>query len=250
MVQHPDTYTGLSPQGSSTRSSGTVLTGWFDFTSLLGGAPVKAILSQNSGDYPTVSLAEYRKGLARQLGLSPERIAAPQQVHGYKVRPAIPGHVHRGTDGLFTDDPQVVLSLQVADCAPVFFYHHQSRFRGLVHAGWRGLAGGVLTAAANLLQARGVDLNQMDVVIGPTIEMACYEVDSEVAELFSSTVWQPNSDGRFQLDLAAAVREQLVDAGIPGTGITSVDVCTRCDPRCHSYRRDGERAGRMVAFFG
>lgn len=249
MVQHPDNYTGLSPQGSSTKSSGTVQGGWFDFAPLLGGAPVKAILSQNSGDYQTVSLADYRKGLARQLGLSPERIAVPQQVHGHKVEPAIPGHVHRGTDGLFTDDPQVVLSLQVADCAPVFFYHPQSRFRGLLHAGWQGLAGRVLTAAADLLQARGADPSQMEVVIGPTIEMACYEVGSEVAELFSPTVWQPNSDGRFQLDLMAAVREQLVDAGIPETGIISVDVCTRCDPRCHSYRRDGERAGRMVAFF-
>lgn len=241
---------GSSPRGTSARAGGTTQTGWFDFTSLLGGAPVKAILSQNSGDYQTVSLADYRKGLARRLGLLPERVAVPHQVHGNRVETARPGHVHPETDGLFTDDPAVILSLQVADCAPVFFYHHQSRFRGLVHAGWQGLAGGVLTAAADLLQARGVDLNQMEVVIGPTIEMACYEVGSEVAELFSPTVWQPNSDGRFQLDLMAAVREQLVDAGIPGTGITSVDVCTRCDPRCHSYRRDGERAGRMVAFFG
>ena len=249
MVQYPDAHMGSSSQGTSARTGGTAQTGWFDFTSLLGGASVKALLSRNSGDYQTVSLADYRLGLARQLGLSPERIAIPQQVHGHKVEPAIPGHVHRGIDGLFTDDPQVVLSLQVADCAPVFFYHHQSRFRGLVHAGWRGLAGGVLTAAANLLQARGVDFSQMEVVIGPTIEMACYEVGSEVAELFSSTVWQPNSDGRFQLDLMAAVREQLVGAGLPAARINSVDVCTRCDSRCHSYRRDGERAGRMVAFF-
>ncbi len=252
MVQSPDTYKGLSPQDASARPGNTRQSDWFDFTPLLGGAPVKAILSQNSGDYQTGSgsLADYRKGLARQLGLSPERIAIPQQVHGHKVEPAIPGHVHRGTDGLFTDDPQVVLSLQVADCAPVFFYHHQSRFRGLVHAGWQGLADGILTDATDLLQARGVDFSQMDVVIGPTIEMACYEVDSEVAELFSSTVWQPNSDGRFQLDLMAAVREQLVGAGLPAARINSVDVCTRCDSRCHSYRRDGERAGRMVAFFG
>lgn len=162
---------------------------------------------------------------------------------------AVPGQVHKGTDGLFTDDRRVVLSLRVADCAPIFFYHPPTRFRGLVHAGWRGLAAGVITAGADLLQTRGVDLGLVEVVIGPTIEAACYEVGPEVVELFSPATWQPNSNGRFQLDLVAAVREQLLDAGIPTAMITSVDVCTRCDPRCHSYRRDGKRAGRMVAFF-
>ncbi len=190
-----------------------------------------------------------RKGLASQLGLPLDRIAVPEQVHGCKVEPAIPGHVHRGTDGLFTDESQVVLSLKVADCAPIFFYHRPTGFRGLVHVGWRGLASGVLTTAAGLLHDRGVDLNQTEVVIGPTIEMACFEVGPEVAELFSPTVWQPNSNGRFQLDLVTAVREQLFKAGIPGARINSVDVCTRCDPRCHSHRRDGEQAGRMVALF-
>ena len=178
-----------------------------------------------------------------------ERIAIPQQVHGNKVQLAVPGRTHRNTDGLFTGDSRAILSLRVADCAPIFFYHRTTGLRGLVHAGWRGLAAGVLTAAAGLARARGVDLCQTDVVIGPTIEMACFEVGSAVTELFSPTVWQPNSNGRFQLDLVAAVREQLVEAGIPGARINSVDVCTRCDSRCHSYRRDGELAGRMVAFF-
>lgn len=210
---------------------------------------MKAILSQRNSGYQGVSLADYRKVLAGKLRLPLERIAVPQQVHGRKVEPAVPGQVHRETDGLFTEEPQVVLSLQVADCSPIFFYHRRSGFRGLVHAGWRGLADGVLAAATELVRARGVDLCQMNVVIGPTIETACYEVDSAVTELFSPTVWQLNSKGRFQLDLVGAVREQLIEAGIPEAMINSVDVCTRCDSRCHSYRRDGELAGRMVAFF-
>gem|GEM_PF-999702 len=248
-MQSPDTHTGLSPQDASAGPGNTRQSDWFDFTPLLGGVPVKAILSQRNSDYQGVSLADYRKVLAGKLGLPLQRIAVPQQVHGNRVETARPGHVHPETDGLFTDDPAVILSLQVADCAPIFFYHRPTGFRGLVHAGWRGLAAGVLTTATGFLRARGVDLCQTDVVIGPTIEMACYEVDSAVTELFSPTVWQPNSNGRFQLDLLAAVREQLVEAGIPGARINSVDVCTRCDSRCHSYRRDEELAGRMVAFF-
>lgn len=240
---------GLSPRRSSTRSGGTVQGGWFDLAPLFCEHPPRALLSQRVGDSTGLSLAGHREALARQLGLLPERIAVPHQVHGNRVETARPGHVHPETDGLFTDDPAVILSLQVADCAPIFFYHQPTGFRGLVHAGWRGLADGVLTAAAGLVRARGVDLCQMNVVIGPTIETACYEVDSAVTELFSPTVWQPNSNGRFQLDLVAAVREQLVEAGIPEARINSMDVCTRCDSRCHSHRRDRELAGRMVAFF-
>ncbi len=249
MVQHPDTYTGLSLQGSSAKSGDTARGGWFDFAPLLGGAPVKALLSQKDSGFQGTSVDQHRKGLAGQQGLPLERVAIPRQVHGNRVETARPGHVHPETDGLFTDDPAVILSLQVADCAPVFFYHRPTGFRGLVHAGWRGLAGGILTAAAEFLRARDADLCQADVAVGPTIEPACFEVGPEVAELFSPTVWQQNSNGRFQMDLAAAAREQLVEAGIPAARINSVDVCTSCDPRCHSYRRDGEQAGRMVAFF-
>ncbi|UCH63795.1 MAG: polyphenol oxidase family protein [Fidelibacterota bacterium] len=240
---------GLSPQETSAEPDNARQSDWFDFATLLGGAPVKAILSQRNSDYQEISVDRYRKGLASQQGLPFESIAIPQQVHGNKVQLAIPGRIHKDTDGLLTIDPHAILSLQVADCAPVFFYHQPTGFRGLVHAGWRGLASGILTVTAGLLQAQDVDLCQTKVVIGPTIEMACFEVGAEVTELFSPTIWQPNSSGRFQLDLVAAVRDQLIEAGIPGARINSVDICTRCDSRCHSYRRDGELAGRMVAFF-
>ncbi|MFC1543055.1 polyphenol oxidase family protein [Candidatus Neomarinimicrobiota bacterium] len=222
---------------------------WFDFTDLLGGAPIKAILSQKNSDDQFTDLDDYRRELAYGLGLPLERIAIPQQVHGNKVASAVPGQFHKCVDGLISDDPHVVLSLKVADCAPVFLYDRPSGFRGLIHAGWRGLSTGIITAATDLLQARGAELHRIKVVIGPAIEMACYEVDVEVAELFSSSVNQLNSNGMYQLDLVGAVREQLIKAGIPEPGISRVNVCTRCDPRCHSYRRDGEQAGRMVAFF-
>lgn len=187
--------------------------------------------------------------MARQIGIALERIAIPNQVHDNNIELAVAGKVHKRTDGLFTADPSVVLSLQVADCAPVFFHHSGSGYRGLVHAGWRGLAAGVLVEGAGFLTAQGVDLDQVQVAIGPTIEMVCYEVGREVVERFPATVWRSNAQGRYQLDLVAASQEQLSAAGIPEENIRSVGVCTVCDSRCHSYRRDGERAGRMVAFY-
>ncbi|UCD39130.1 MAG: polyphenol oxidase family protein [Fidelibacterota bacterium] len=224
-------------------------TNWFDLAPLLGETTPGAFLSQRNSHYRGISLAKHRENLARELGLAVERISIPGQIHGPKIQLAVPGQIHEETDGLFTNDPDVVLTLQVADCAAVFFYHAATGFRGLVHAGWRGLAAGVLKNGAELLKAHDVELNQAKVVIGPTIEQACYEVGSEVVEHFSPALWQPNSNGRYQLDLAGAVREQLQDAGIAAEKISSLEVCTRCDPRCHSYRREGAQAGRMIAFY-
>lgn len=248
LIKSPHTVSGEPGRDDS----GPLLvgqTGWFDLSSLWPGAPVKAVLSQREAQSVPVPLAEHREDLAHQLGLAPETVAVPHQVHGRRVEWARPGQLHGETDGLFTDDEQVVLTLQVADCAPIYFYHRSSRMRGLVHAGWRGVAAGVVTASADFLQAQGVSLDQVEVIIGPTIEMSCYEVGSEVVEQFSPSVWRPNSGGKFQLDLVAAIREQLTGAGLLPGKVTSVDVCTRCDSRCHSYRRDGQKAGRMIAYF-
>lgn len=192
---------------------------------------------------------QLRTKRAHELGLAPSRLAVPQQVHGAKVAEARGGHAHMATDGLFTNDPLVVLTLRVADCAPVYIYHAPSGYRGLVHAGWRGTAAGVLAAGVGWLEARGIAPEEVQMVVGPAIEMGCYEVGAEVVQHFPGEVWRQTGRGRYQLDLVAAVRHQLAEAGVPAANIASVDVCTQCDPHCHSYRRDGTEAGRMVAFF-
>ena len=92
-----------------------VQTGWFDFASLWPGAPVKAVLGQREAPAVQAPLSEHREDLAHQLGLALKTIAAPHQVHGHRVEWARPGQLHGETDGLFTDDEQVVLTLQVAD---------------------------------------------------------------------------------------------------------------------------------------
>ncbi len=191
----------------------------------------------------------HRKELASELGLSQTRIAAPEQVHSNIIEWAKPGLVHRGADGLFTDDPHVILSLKVADCAPIFFYHPLSRLRGLVHAGWRGLVAGVIPSSVECLRTQDKDLSQVKVVIGPTIEAGCYEVGVEVGNQFPPTVRQYCSSDRYKLDMVSAIRFQLLDAGVPDAQISDAGICTRCNPKCHSYRRDGKQAGRMIAFF-
>lgn len=225
------------------------MTDWFDFSSYLGADNVSAILSQKNPADTGEALQEHRERLVREVGFVQSRIAVPDQVHGNRIGLALPGQIHPDTDGLITNDPEIVLSLQVADCSPVFLYHKLTSTRGLVHVGWRGLAAGIISRATETLKSMHLNMEEMQVIIGPTIEMDCYEVGKEVALQFPAEVRHSNVNGRYNLDLVAALQGQLKNDGVPASNIYSANICTSCDPRCHSYRREGKRAGRMIAFF-
>ena len=163
-------------------------------------------------------------------------VAWAKQIHSATVLPAQPGHCGEG-DALFGDAPDLALSVVTADCVPVLL----AGPRGLaaVHAGWRGLVGGVIPAA--LEKMGGAEIAW----IGPTIGSCCYEVGEEVAEQFPSAALLPGPAGKPHLDLVAAARLQLKDV----EDVRSVGICTRCAAdRLYSYRREGKGVGRNVAF--
>ncbi len=222
---------------------------WFDFSALMGVPGLGLWLSGRDSHNAREPLAAHRETLAVELGYAPANLAIPHQVHGITVDWAGQGRLYPETDGLLTTDDQVVLTLQVADCAAVYLYHAPTRTRGLVHAGWRGVADGVLEAAVDQLRERAIDLQEVAVAIGPAIGPECYEVGPEVAARFDDRFLTGNPGGSYQLDLPGAIQLRLADAGIPNGNVASAEICTKCDPRCHSYRRDGQRAGRMIAFF-
>jgi YfiH family protein len=134
-----------------------------------------------------------------------------------------------------------------ADCVPILFAAPDAI--AAVHAGWRGLAGGVLSET---VRALGTVERPLRAIIGPAIGGCCYEVGREVAEPVarragSDTVILERGEGRRpHLDLALAARLELGAAGVDE--ITIVPACTRCAAEwLWSYRRDGKRAGRNVA---
>ncbi|MFL6202299.1 MAG: polyphenol oxidase family protein [Thermoanaerobaculia bacterium] len=163
-------------------------------------------------------------------------VAWAKQIHSATVLPAHPGRCGEG-DALFGDAPDLALSVVTADCVPILL----AGPRGLaaVHAGWRGLVGGVIPAALEKLGGAEVAW------IGPAIGPCCYEVGEEVAEQFPDEAVVPGSSGKPHLDLIAAARQQL--KGVED--IRTVAVCTRCESeRLYSYRREGKGVGRNVAF--
>lgn len=198
---------------------------------------------------PTALLA---RRLAESLGRPLLPIVRATQVHGASVaiveaRPSDGEVVNAGEhDALLTRLPGVGLVVQTADCVPVLLAAPGAV--GAVHAGWRGAAAEVAAAAADAFLSLGVDRGAARAWLGPSIGPCCYEVGSEVAQRFPETFSRPARDGKHRLDLAAAVRAQLETAGIPPDRITAHPTCTMCGGEAFaSWRRDREKAGRMIA---
>jgi YfiH family protein len=200
-----------------------------------------------------------RRRLAAAFGADPRRMVEAQQVHGTKaavVGPRDAGRVVPGVDALLTDSPGVWLAIHTADCVPVLILDPARPAAAAVHAGWRGIAGGVVPAAiARLVEAFGTVPARCVAALGPAIGSCCYEIDEPVAAAMEAAPWwpaasEPGVPGKWYLDLHKAICAQLIAAGVAPRHIEAAPGCTRCEPDVYfSYRR--ERAtGRMAACVG
>jgi YfiH family protein len=149
-------------------------------------------------------------------------------------------------------DSSVALTVKAADCVPVLLGDHATGAVAAVHAGWRGTAAGAVKAAVAALEAKyGSRPRDLIAAIGPSIGPCCYEVSDSLRPHFAA---HQNADRWFStepkphLDLWTATRDQLEHAGVPVEHIHVCRLCTFDHPALfHSYRRDGTRAGRLVA---
>jgi YfiH family protein len=180
-------------------------------------------------------------------GSDPADWISLHQVHGAAVYPADrlssgPGGPTSGkaapqADASVSAEPGAVLSVLTADCGPVALV--APGVVAAVHAGWRGLAAGVLEAAVAEVRQRAS--GPVQAVLGPCIHQECYEfspadLEPIVARLGPDVVGK-TSAGRPALDVPRAIRLALAGAGV--TDLTDVDVCTACSPEHFSHRRDG-----------
>jgi YfiH family protein len=152
------------------------------------------------------------------------------QVHGGAVlrvdRPGMAGEA----DGLVTGRVDLPLAVRTADCVPVVI--HAAAAVAVVHAGWRGLAAGVLTHALAEL-ADGGD-RPVRAAIGPAIGPCCYEVGAGVIKALGGSVTTTTTWGTPSVDLWSAAERQLA-----GVEVWRADLCTHCEDSFHSYRASG-----------
>jgi hypothetical protein len=196
-------------------------------------------LSMRAGDDRERGL-QRRDELCASLGL--RWLCASPQVHGTHVQrvPAVTGSrgmpVPIDADGHATALREVGTMVLAADCLPVALGCDGAV--AMIHAGWRGLAAGVLEEGVSAVHELGGG-GEIGAVIGPGAGVCCYEVGAEVHLAFGNS----QQHGR-NLDLQAIARERLSAVGVER--IRTVGACTICDERFFSHRREGLRAGRQA----
>ncbi|MBA2671460.1 MAG: polyphenol oxidase family protein [Gemmatimonadetes bacterium] len=148
-----------------------------------------------------------------------------------------------GVDGHVTLDPGVLLTVSIADCVPVALVDSEGRGVALVHAGWRGVAAGIVENACRTLQMKGARVGDLYAHSGPSICGDCYEVGVEVHRAVNPHLDAP--DRPTPIDLRSALSERLVAAGLPFANVTVSGHCTRCGPGEFFSHRRGSPARQM-----
>jgi polyphenol oxidase len=248
------------------------------FTGRAGGSSAPPFATLNLGlavgDDLRRVLANRRR-VATVLGLAGRPWVLTRQVHGDRVlavgsgRPGAgpaapgPGRVETAAlgqgppegkppvgeaDGLVTTDPGVVLAVLTADCAPVLLADPANGVVGAVHAGWRGLAAGVVEAGVAAMAALGADPAATVGLVGPAVGGCCYEVGPDVREAVGArypAALATTRDGRPALDPAAAAAQALERAGVGQLRVAGECTVDLAD-RHFSHRRDHGRTGRQA----
>jgi polyphenol oxidase len=225
------------------------------FTLRSGGVSAPPFDSLNVGTHvgdAAAAVSENRRRVCEHLRLPGEPIWL-EQVHGTDVidldRVRSPASAAPPiSDAAIARRAGNVCVMQVADCMPVFFASRDGSAVGAAHAGWRGLAAGVLEATVARL---GVAPEKLIAWLGPAIGPRHFEVGDEVRAAFlrhdagATEAFRANARGRWQCDLGALARRRL--GALRVTAVFGGDWCTYADPiRFFSYRRDGQ-CGRMAA---
>jgi len=198
------------------------------------------------------------EGLARELSRClgpgiPGELFWLTQEHTAKVVPATKRFRESVADGFILNVSGTLGIIRTADCTPLFFWSDSQETAGLVHVGWRGLAGGIVTNLLDVLERQGTPAAGLNVWLGPAIEGGCYPVGSDLPGMFpgpSKKFWgfSRNSAGQWTLDVRSGIMHALQKAGVPARRISRSPVCTFCESQMPSYRRQGSGCGRLLNF--
>jgi polyphenol oxidase len=187
-----------------------------------------------------------RTEFLNDLGIRSQSSAMPEQIHSDSViRIDAPG-TFRGCDGLVTNIPGIALTVKAADCVPILIYDPKNRVISAVHAGWRGVAKGIVKNAVEIVKNEyKTRPENIYAFIGPSAGVCCYEVDDNVAVMFKNKIVSYNKP---HIDLKKENRDQLIISGVQEENIEVSSSCTICSAnQFHSFRRDGNKAGRIIA---
>ncbi|MBF0532859.1 MAG: peptidoglycan editing factor PgeF [Candidatus Omnitrophica bacterium] len=187
--------------------------------------------------------------LSQTCGREPQGYFSQAQIHGDRILIAARhGRLlpHSEADAVLTKEKNFFVGVRTADCLPVLLLDPRQRGVAAVHAGWRSTAKNIAQKTIAVMRREwGTNPREVCAALGPAIRTCCYEVGLEVTQAFCRNYF--TREGKTYFDLAAENRDQLTAAGIAADHIFDCGICSCCDPRCFSYRREKEKAGRMYS---
>ncbi|MBI5904111.1 MAG: polyphenol oxidase family protein [Deltaproteobacteria bacterium] len=200
--------------------------------------------------------------LPEVFSISAESVGTLRQVHSAAVlrfEPGdgdVPGGRKREGDALWTADRGTGVGVHTADCVPILLSHREIPLAVAIHAGWRGLAGGIAAGAVRAVSSAFGEksLSGLVAAAGPCALGCCYEVGDETAEALSllrgatGGIRPGAGPGKWMADLRAIALSELAAAGVPAGQAEGVGPCTICSPEFHSYRREKSLTGRQLSF--
>jgi len=196
------------------------------------------------------------------FSVPPDRIGILRQVHsGIALEreegdAGIPGGGRREGDALWTPEAGTGAAVFTADCVPILLAHPGIGLCGAIHAGWRGLAAGIIESTVGGIAARFGEPATLGLLAaaGPSARGCCYEIGEEVADLLRPLsgggrhLRKGRTPGRWTADLPSLAVETLAGAGIPRERLETAGPCTVCSRNFHSWRREKSLAGRQLSF--
>ncbi len=164
----------------------------------------------------------------------------------------------KGTDGFYTNEEGILLTLCYADCVPLFFISPEHSMIGTAHAGWKGTVNEIAGKMVEQWEREGIKSEQIFVTIGPSICEKCYIVNDYVINFVENTLvdveekpYNLIKEGQYSLDLRKLNKMILLKAGVPSKNIQISTLCSSCDKtEFFSHRRDHGKTGRMLSYIG
>ncbi len=239
------------------------------FSTRLGGVSQGDVGTMNlsfSRESSRQNVEENYRRLAKAIGYEPERLVCSRQTHTTNVRVVTEedcgiGFCRSGDydniDGLVTNVPGIPLMTFYADCVPLLLADPVHRAIGCAHSGWRGTAANMGKAALEVMKREyGTEAKDVITAIGPSICQDCYEVSEDVIdqfrEVYHRKIWPDlfyeKQNGKFQLNLWEACRQNFLMAGVLPEHISLPDLCTCCNPKfLFSHRASRGNRGNLAA---
>lgn len=182
---------------------------------------------------------------------------------GYFVKEGLPAEaLAEEGDYLITQTPGLAIGVITADCLPIVLYDEINNAIAVIHAGWRGAVDGIISNAISMMKKRcGTRSNDLCAYFGPSAQSCCYEVGEEFLEAFvpirrlersrmGTNAYQSffiKRNGKLYFDNSQFCVSQLIELGLRSENIDRKNnVCTICNHKYHSYRRDGNKSGRQL----